>query len=328
VAVGADPLAPADSGQGPIATALRDGRAVYSRDGGPGVPSVSGGSPEDGGPGASVCLPLLREGRSHAVLTLYAEDAAAFDDHTRRLLEDMARNVSFALDGFADTERLEELVAQRQELLSRLVTAQEAERERIAADLHQEAVPTLEVAGARLTQLTPGVRTRSPQLAPAFHEVREVLTGATEALRHLLFDLEAPHAELPLAAAIRETAEHVFFDGSVRWTVAADDVALPLGPSGQALRVLKEALINVRKHAHASHVEISVRAAGDGVEFRVADDGIGFDPDATPAPAGHRGLVTMRERAEMSGGWLRTGSTITGAEVAFWLPRSGGEGGW
>jgi signal transduction histidine kinase len=137
-----------------------------------------------------------------------------------------------------------------------------------------------------------------------------------------VFDLETPHAQLGLAGAIRETASHVFLDRTPVWEVEVDQqVLLADGQLGQALRIIKEALINVRKHAHASRVRISSSHAGDGMQFRVADDGVGFDPDQSAPPAGHRGLVTMRERAELSGGWLRAGRVAGGgAEVVFWLP--------
>ncbi|HSS59144.1 MAG TPA: ATP-binding protein, partial [Solirubrobacteraceae bacterium] len=73
-------------------------------------------------------------------------------------------------------------------------------------------------------------------------------------------------------------------------------------------RVVQESLTNVVKHAHASSVDIDVRCAGDAVEVSVADDGVGFDTEAT-AEDGF-GLAGMRERVELAGGEL---SVLRGA---------------
>ena len=88
-----------------------------------------------------------------------------------------------------------------------------------------------------------------------------------------------------------------------------------------AYRIAQEALGNVRKHARAARVECSVQAVDDGILTRIADDGVGFDSLRTRPIAGHLGLVSMRERAEMAGGWLRITSTPgTGCRVEFWIP--------
>lgn len=276
--------------------------------------------------GASVCLRLHCEGRQVAVLTLHAEDADAFDGPARRLLEEMARNVSFALDGFVHAERLEQVASQRHDLLGRLLTAQTAERERIAVGLHQDTVPALELADSRLRRIEVRCGDEASELRPVLDQIRTVLTGATESLRDLVFDLETPQADQGLEATMGETAAHVLFDRRTAWRVRAPDVALAAGQTRQAVRILREALINVRKHARAGHVDLTAEPHGDGVMFRVHDDGVGFGPQEGIPTAGHRGLVSMRERAERSGGWLRTGDAAAGGgEVVFWLPQVGPE---
>ena len=324
-----DALDTAYPGSGPTATALETELAVYARlDGSGDDESTWQAAAHRLGVRALACLPLRCEGRAVAALTLYAADPDAFDEGTRHLLEEMATNISFALEGFANTDQLHQVAVQRRELLGRLVSAQEAERDRIAADLHRDAVPALEAADRRLEELGRRLPDRAPRLAPGLDQVRDVLAGATESLRHLLFDLEAPHAGAGLGAAIRESAEHIFFDPVVRWDVDAEGVSLPEGQTSTALRIVKEALINVRKHARASQVRVVARASGAGVELRVVDDGVGFDPDEVAPVAGHRGLTTMTERAEMAGGWLRAGHAEgAGAEVVLWLPQQTPEDG-
>ena len=157
-------------------------------------------------------------------------------------------------------------------------------------------------------------------------QAQETLAGATAGLRELLFDLEPPAAGVGCATALREVAEHVFEDQACTWTLECDDdLHLDGAGQAQALRILKEALINVRKHADADHVLIAARGGAGGVEFTVSDDGLGLDPDDVPRRPGHRGLETMRDRAEVSGGWWRVERPASGGTtLRFWIPDAAG----
>ena len=98
-------------------------------------------------------------------------------------------------------------------------------------------------------------------------------------------------------------------------------MSLPGVEQAQALRIVKEALINVRKHAQADRVDIVVRNRDGGVEVTITDDGVGVDPDRLAPVPGHRGLETMRDRAELSGGWLRLEQPPAGGTTLhFWIP--------
>lgn len=88
-------------------------------------------------------------------------------------------------------------------------------------------------------------------------------------------------------------------------------------------RIAKEVIINVRKHAQATNTLIVLYGRDAGYGIRVTDDGIGFDSEQiTPVP-GHVGLASMRERAELVGGWLNVESAPdSGTTVEFWIPSS------
>jgi signal transduction histidine kinase len=89
-----------------------------------------------------------------------------------------------------------------------------------------------------------------------------------------------------------------------------------------AYRVVQEAVANVRKHARASLLHVRLRPREGGVLGSVEDDGDGFDVEAAlrHAPPGHLGLVAMRERVELAGGWLDLESGGRGTRVTFWVP--------
>lgn len=217
---------------------------------------------------------------------------------------------------------LRRVADERQRLLERLVSAEEAERARIAAEVHDDSVQACAAVDLRLGLLYRRVRVDAPHLVDEVIAVQQAAGAATDRLRQLLFDLEPPAEGLTLDRACAETARFLFNGEAITWSVVgAHDVTMEAAPLGQAVRVVKQALINVRSHAHASHVVIEIRAVDHGVEVSVSDDGIGIaSPEAT-SPPGHRGLTTMRDRADVSGGWLRLErGDPRGTTVRFFLP--------
>lgn len=317
-------------GRGPIAVVLRENRPVYVDD----FESDRGADmclPP--GTAASASLPLRLRGEAVAALTLYSDAAGVFDEETRALLEGMAENASFGLAGFAAAAELDRVAVQRKELLGRLVRAQEDERSKIAADVHDDSVQSLAVVDLRLGLLLRRVEAEAPDLAEAVAEVQETVSTVTSGLRLLLFELEPVDSEATLPEMLSEAAAVIFEGDDVRWTVeveappelvavSQDPFWLPEPARTQVVRVVKEALRNVRKHAGAASVSVTVRPDQQGVEVSVLDDGIGIDPDRVRSAPGHRGLTTMRERVDIGGGWTQIEGGPAGTTLRFWMPRA------
>jgi signal transduction histidine kinase len=157
----------------------------------------------------------------------------------------------------------------------------------------------------------------------------EALDGS---LRRLSRSVESPFLHSgPLADRIREITDAFARRTSVEPEVrlAGDFSALSDSQRITVLALVREALNNVRAHSDATTVSIDISAHERGVDVRVADDGVGFDPDRTIGPAardGHLGLVGMHERARMLGG--RTdiasrpgGPTVISASLPAWPQR-------
>jgi PAS domain S-box-containing protein len=218
-------------------------------------------------------------------------------------------------------EVLRRTVQQRQELARRLQTAQEAERQRIAADIHDDPIQVMSAIDMRLQMLAEFPETITTEaLAGIEAEVR----GAIERLRSMLFELRPAALDREgLVPALRLYLERRA--KTTGWVVeVVDRMTDQPHPDLAALlyRIGQEAIVNVAKHAGASRVAVEVSSAGDGVMLRVRDDGRGFTPDldAPPAP-GHLGVSTMVERAELAGGWTRIVSAPgEGTIVECWLP--------
>jgi len=218
-------------------------------------------------------------------------------------------------------EVLRQTLQQRRELAQRLQHAQEAERRRIAADLHDDPIQVMSAVDMRLQMLTSYPQSiTTEELTEIEHDVR----AAIERLRSMLFELRPSALDREgLVPALRLYLEHTARTTGWR-TEVHDALSDDLDPDLRAVlyRIVQEAVVNARKHAQASSVEVEVASAAQGVTVRVRDDGIGFTPDpgATPEP-GHLGLSTMDERAELAGGWVRVQSAPgEGTVVECWLP--------
>ena len=127
----------------------------------------------------------------------------------------------------------------------------------------------------------------------------------------------------PLAEGIRQLLHDVAEPTGIATHL---DDRLDEEPTSEArtvvYRIVKEALMNVVQHAHARSIVIAVEPHEDGVLVTIEDNGKGFDPvEELELSAEHQGLEVMRERAQMSRGWLRADSAMGfGTTIAFWIP--------
>jgi PAS domain S-box-containing protein len=211
---------------------------------------------------------------------------------------------------------------ERRRLLAKLVRAQEEERQRIAGDIHDDSVQVLTALALRLEMLHR--RLDDPVALEGLAEAERTARQAITRLRHLMFELRPPVLDRDgLATALRMHMEQARLDYGIEFSLDDALTAEP-GQETRALvyRIAQEALVNVAKHAQAGHVHVRVGSQNGAIVVRVADNGRGFG--GGEQPAGHLGLVSMRERAEMAGGWCRVESTPgKGTVVEFAVPLDG-----
>ncbi|MDQ4129704.1 MAG: histidine kinase [Actinomycetota bacterium] len=222
-------------------------------------------------------------------------------------------------------EALREADEQRRRLISRLVQAQEEERQRLAAEIHDDSVQVMTAVGLRLSLLYG--REMNPEDRAVIERLEDTVNQAIGRLRHLLFELRPPALERQgLAPALKlhqqAVAEQVGIDYEVHSQLSREP---PLEVRLVLFRIAQEAIANIRKHAHAGHVTVSIEARNAGVYLRIEDDGRGFSMTDTDLPhRGHIGLIAMRERASMAGGWCRVASEPGGGTtVEAYLPAVG-----
>ena len=216
-------------------------------------------------------------------------------------------------------EALRRTMEDRRRLLMRLEEAQEEERRRIAADIHDDSIQVMTAADMRAQDLA--VRLEDPELRADAEALRLTLRDAIGRLRLLLFELRPPSLERDgLASALRSYASGT--NGTDVVVQDELDGEPPADVCGVLFRIAQEAIANARKHASATRVTVTLATSEDGVLLRIADDGDGFDLTIVDEPdPGHIGLGVMIERAELAGGRFRIDTERgRGTSVEAWLP--------
>lgn len=219
-------------------------------------------------------------------------------------------------------EILRTTMDQRRQLVARLENAQEQERRRIAADIHDDPIQVMSAADVRIQGLAEQLA--DPAAREALEDVHRTVDQAIERLRHLLFELRPPSLhDLGLAPALQIYLAHVASEAGFSSSAESRLSQEPPSEVGAILfRIAQEAIANARKHAGAERVELTLTERDGGVALRVTDDGRGFDARDTRTPApGHLGMSAMPERAELAGGWCTITSTPgEGTIVESWIP--------
>jgi two-component system sensor histidine kinase UhpB len=213
---------------------------------------------------------------------------------------------------------LDRLRAERASSASRALSAQEAERRRVAQELHDEVGQTLT---AVLLELKSAADEAPEPLRGELHRIQETTRGGLDEVRRIARRLRPGVLdELGLHSALRSLAhEYTDWSGLVV-AVRVEPGGPELGPEAELVvyRVAQEALTNVVRHAGASRAELFLTGADGRVVLRVTDDGRGIGTAAEGA-----GLRGMRERALLVGAGLTVdGPGGTGTEVRLDVPAS------
>jgi signal transduction histidine kinase len=222
------------------------------------------------------------------------------------------------------SRRLREAEQRRQALLESMVRAEDEERARTATELHDH---TIQAMTATLLELDRGDRHLRAGDTEAAREAiagaRRALADATERTRRLTFELRPQLLEAAgLSAAVRELAAALARDTGVDVSVRTRSHRYPAVVETLVYRTVREAVINVRKHARARNVAIRIGERRGELYGKVVDDGRGFRTDRRPSRRSMRiGLDTARERLRAAGGDLEvTSSPGRGTTIEFHLP--------
>ena len=214
--------------------------------------------------------------------------------------------------------------------IAALSTAQEAERARLARELHDEIVQQLIALGHGVDRVQRLVERDPAKAVERLQAMRASITALVDELRALIGDLRPPAlAELGLLPAVELLLGRSGED-SPKVSLVVEGTARRLAPQSElsVFRIVQEAWSNIRRHARAQQADFTFVYERDGLHVTIADDGAGFvPPSESDTPDGHWGLRGMRERAELTGGTLEVASAAgRGTRLHLHIPYPGENG--
>ncbi len=264
-------------------------------------------------------VPLLVKERLLGVLRLDHAEPNHFTPHDAHLALAIGNQAAIAIENARLYERAQKLAVLE-------------ERQRLARELHDsisQALYGIEL-GARtareLVQTEGSGKNLKADLAEPMEYVLRMARASLAEMRALIFELrpESLQAEGLVAGLSKQVASLRDRHRLKVESTLGDEPDLPLELKEATYRVAREAMHNIVKHAHASHVDLSLDIFPDRVVLHVRDDGVGFD--ALAAYPGHLGLQSMRERVASLGGALEIQSVAgRGTRICADIPIKPGQ---
>jgi PAS domain S-box-containing protein len=236
----------------------------------------------------------------------------------RKRMEEVLRLRALELQHLTETleERVKERTTKLANLSSELLVAQEKERKRISYNLHVNVWQELEIIKTQLDNLFSreseadwaALHRKAKQLTP-------VIRDTIARIRLMQGDLwPSVLDDIGIVATLewycREFGKNHPGLG-IEKNVGLGEEEIPASAKIVIYRVMQEALSNVAKHSQAIHVSLSLVKSDHRLEFFIKDDGVGFDPEEVMIkriPWGGLGLLSLKERTELSGGLFRVES--------------------
>lgn len=254
-----------------------------------------------------VSVPLISRDRVIGVLNVASRKSRTYNRDDLALLDSIGRQIGVATENARLWEELKEKEVLRGQLLEKIITTQETERQRLARELHDEA-------GQALTSLKFRLRSLEKQSEPSkayaqLQALRDLVGQIQVNLHDLATELHPPALdELGLIAAIQQFSSHFASHTSLHvdiQTLGLEDERLGSQVELTAYRLIQEALTNAARHAEANNISIMLEKQDKQIIVIVDDDGIGFDNlEQLKYGTGtkHLGIHSMQERVELLGG--------------------------
>jgi signal transduction histidine kinase len=258
-------------------------------------------------PQQHISIPIKARGQKYGVVNLLCRPGSTIGSEDLDLLTAIGAQISEIVANSWLRLKLEEKEVARQALLESLVVAQEEERHHLARELHDGA-------GQMLTSLLVRIKTlekkaASPEVEQGLAVLLDLVSETIEQVRELSHRLRpAALEEFGLAVALRTLVHEMTHQEEItaHCHLELNGIALPPGIDVTLYRIAQEGLTNILRHAQANEISVTLTAEDNVISLIIEDNGRGFSPYHLTAAPGqrHMGLIGMRERAAIAGGYL------------------------
>ena len=212
-------------------------------------------------------------------------------------------------------------------VIMRIIEAQEGERQRLARQMHDGPAQSLTNLILQAEIVERSFDVGSDQARSELTSLKKAVNATFEKTMDFIFELSPMMLDdLGVVPTLRRYIEDFQEKSglSITFDVVGEEHRLAPYVEVTVFRVIQELLHNVWQHAHASHVQVGLDLQGPTVDVTVEDDGSGFDVEEVTAAARERktlGIVTMQQRLEMLGGTLQFDSSLgRGTKVSMQVP--------
>ena len=266
------------------------------------------------GTGSGIYAAMRARGAVVGLIAVESSQRGRFDEQHAEVLHGLAEPFGIAIDNARLFRRL------------RLASADE-ERNRIARDLHDHIGSSLAYLGFELDRSI-AASERGELVGPTLRDLREQVTTMVGEVRETLYDLRSDVSpDRDLAGTLAEFVQHLRGRSGLDVSLQCEQhVRVNINAERELWNIARESLINVERHAQATHVEVEWRSSPTVATLTVRDDGIGMLFGAGRADS--YGLRGMRERAAHIGAQLTTESAPVGTVIRVVLEQPRGTHPW
>ncbi len=253
-------------------------------------------------------VPILSKGKTIGIMQVdRLLESGGFDNEEIEIIFAIARATAVAMENAGLIETLGQKEQLLHQLVDKLTTAQEDERKRLAADLHDGIIQSLIAIWYRLQRISPTEEVESQKWHTEITDITNTLSEQIQEVRRILYDLRP--IILDNYGLIPAVETHVYNiteknNIPIELTIKGDKERLASNIEVTLFRILQEALTNVVKHAGATNVKVLLDVQDKEVNLSVEDNGSGINTTLTEAPQlqNRLGLASIQERALLLGG--------------------------
>lgn len=314
-------------GEGIAGQVAKTGKAILIEEISPNAPEISYTPALAEGLQAIASVPLIAKERVLGVLSIASRESRKFSSRDVQLLESIAAQIAIALENaklHQEVQRKDEI---RGELLREIFSIQEEERRRIARELHDETSQAVASMVANLEAASGLLAVNKDKASARLKEAQNLSIGILDEIHKIIYELRPTLLDdLGLVSAIRWLVDNNLRAQGVYADFRTTGRKKRLLPHIETtlFRVIQEAVTNVARHACAKNVSLSLHYRKGAIQFKINDDGKGFDVDeainSRERPRG-LGILGMMERVKLMNGKLKISSVIgAGTSIDVVIP--------